>query len=180
MGWLALATMPGAVIGALFALKISENVFSKVLLLTIVLFLIITIVNPLKYISNGKPLLTAQNRWIGLIVHFFIGIYGGFIQAGAGFFLMAASMLLNGFDIIKTNHYKAVIMFTYTMVAFLIFFFKGDIHWFYAVVMSIGMSVGGFIGSRWSIGANEKITKVAIVIILVTFMIYLAAFRIVW
>lgn len=60
---------------------------------------------------------------------FLIGIYGGFIQAGTGFFIMAAGLLHHRFDLIKTNLYKALVMFTYTIAAVLMFMWKGDILW---------------------------------------------------
>ena len=174
---LAAATVPGAILGAWFALNIPDALFNKILSGVMLVFLVVAIVNPLKSAVGSKELVDRNRKIIGVILYFFIGIYGGFIQAGSGFFLMAGCMLLHKFDIIKTNYYKAIIMLTYTVAAFLVFLFKGDIQWGYGVLMSIGTSAGGYIASRWSVTADEKWIKRAMVIIISTLSVYLWFFK---
>jgi uncharacterized membrane protein YfcA len=141
--WLAAACVPGAIIGALFAVKIPAEVFNKILAGVMLLFLVITIINPLKTTGEQEERVALKHKITGLILYFFIGIYGGFIQAGSGFFLMAPALLLHRFGISKTNYYKVSITLVYTFAALAIFIWKGNINWYYGLVMSAGTSLGG-------------------------------------
>lgn len=174
---LAAATVPGAILGAWFALKIPDAWFNKILSGVMLVFLVVAVVNPLKSAIGTKELVSRNRKIAGVILFFFIGIYGGFIQAGSGFFLMAGCLLLHKFDIVKTNYYKAIIMLTYTVAAFLVFLYKGDIQWGYGLLMSIGTSAGGYIGSRWSVTADEKWIKLIMVFIIGTLSVYLWFFK---
>ena len=108
--WLALACVPGAVIGSLFAVKIPEEIFNKILLGVMLFFLVITIINPLKAKRETEERIYLPYKIAGVVIYFFNGIYGGFIQAGSGFFLMAPMLLLHRFDINKTNYYKYILL----------------------------------------------------------------------
>jgi uncharacterized membrane protein YfcA len=175
--WLGLAAIPGAVLGALFAVKIQEDIFNKILSVTLLIFLFITLFNPLKGVEKGKERLDLRHKVFGIIAYFFSGIYGGFIQAGTGFFLMAGAMLIHKFDIVKTNYYKSFVMLMYTIAALAVFIWAGQINWFYGIIMSIGTSAGGFIGSRWSVEAEAKWIKRVMVLIIVSFSIYLWVYK---
>lgn len=173
--WLAMACVPGAVIGALFAVKIPAEVFNKILLVVMLLFLVITLVNPLKTKNDAEERMQLKHKIAGVMLYFFIGIYGGFIQAGSGFFLMAPALLLHRFGINKTNYYKVFITLFYTLAALAVFVWKGNIHWYYGMVMSGGTSLGGWLTSRWSVSISEHWMKrlVAMLILLLTLYIWL-------
>ncbi|MBL7778631.1 MAG: sulfite exporter TauE/SafE family protein [Chitinophagales bacterium] len=172
--WLSLATLPGALIGAWFSLKIPDELFTKILSVVMIVFLVITILNPLK--SNANASQERNGKWhktIGVITYFFIGIYGGFIQAGSGFFIMAGCLLINRFDIVKTNYFKAVIMFSYTLAALTIFVWKGNVFWLHGILMAAAMSAGAYVGVKWSIKASEVWIKRVIIFLILCMSLYL-------
>ena len=173
--WLSMACVPGAVIGALFAVKIPAEVFNKILLVVMFLFLVITLANPLKVKSVAEERMQLKHKVVGVMIYFLIGIYGGFVQAGSGFFLMAPALLLHRFGINKTNYYKVFITLFYTLAALVVFVWKGNIHWYYGLVMSGGTSLGGWLTSRWSVGIGEQWMRrlVAVLILLLTLYIWL-------
>lgn len=175
--WVSLAAIPGAILGALFAVKIPESSFNKILSVVMLIFLAITLFNPLKHTEKGMERMGTKHKVLGLLAFFVSGLYGGFIQAGAGFFLMASGMLIHKFDIIKTNYYKAFVMMIYTIAALAVFIWAAQINWFYGIVMSIGTSAGGFIGSRWSVDAEAKWIKRVMVMIIVSLSIYLWLYK---
>lgn len=177
MLWASLAAMPGAMLGAWYSLKIPDELFTKILAVVMLLFLGITIFNPLKGNKAGNEKLDAKTKATGLVAYFFIGIYGGFIQAGTGFFLMATSLLLHRFEIVKNNYYKAVVMFMYTLAAFAVFVFKGNIFWLQGCIMGAAMGVGAFFGSRWTIVASDVWIKRVIAALIISMAIYLWFFK---
>ena len=177
MLWLAAASIPGAVLGAWFSLKIPDAIFTKILSVVMVVFLIITLLNPLKNAGGEAERVEPKHKALGVFLYFLFGIYGGFIQAGTGFFLMSGTLLLHRFNIVKTNYYKAVIMFTYTVAAFLVFVFKGNIHWLEGILMGVGMSIGAFFGSRWTIDASAVWIRRVMVVLICSMAVYLWIFK---
>jgi hypothetical protein len=173
MWWLALAAIPGAILGALFAVKIDAFLLNKILAILMVVFIFITLFNPLKPTEKVTPRLDTRHKVAGFVSYFFIGIYGGFIQAGTGFFMMATGLLIHRFDIVKTNYYKAFIMFIYTIAALGIFLWKGNVHWAEGLLLAVGMSLGGWIGSRWSVDASEERIKWLMIVVLAVFSVKL-------
>ena len=49
---------------------------------------------------------------------------------------MAPALLLHRFSVHKTNYYKAFITLIYTLAALAIFYWKGNIHWYYGLEKS--------------------------------------------
>jgi len=175
--WLAAACVPGAVIGALWAVKIPAEVFNKILAAVMLFFLFVTLINPLKATGELNERLKAKHKIAGLLLYFFVGIYGGFIQAGSGFFLMAPALLLHRFNINKTNYYKVFITLVYTTAALAVFYWKGNINWFYGLVMSGGTSLGGWLTSRWSVTVEEVWMKRLMVSIILVLTVYVWFFK---
>lgn len=171
--WLALATIPGAILGAMFSIRIPEEWFVKILSGVMILFLIITVFNPLKSAQRGEERLDKKTKSIGLFLFFLFGIYGGFIQAGSGFFLMAGCMMLHRFDFARSNFYKAFIMGSFAIAAFLVFAFSGNIRWVHGVLMALGMMAGSYIGVHWSVKASEAQIKKLIVVLISGMVFYL-------
>ena len=175
--WLALACVPGAVIGALFAVKIPPEIFHKILLGVMLFFLLITILNPLKAKNELVERMDFKYKIAGVFIYSLIGVYGGFIQAGSGFFLMAPALLLHRFNINKTNYYKVFITLIYTFAALAVFIWKGNIHLGYGLIMSVGTSLGGWLTSRWSVTVDEVWLKRLMVVLILSLTIYVWVFK---
>ncbi|PJA98253.1 MAG: hypothetical protein CO128_08280, partial [Ignavibacteriales bacterium CG_4_9_14_3_um_filter_30_11] len=83
---LALFTLPGAITGAFLAVKIDDILFQKILGVVMIGIIISMLFNKKNSKTNKNGLIT----WIGYLSMFGIGFYGGFIQVGVGFLLMAS------------------------------------------------------------------------------------------
>jgi uncharacterized membrane protein YfcA len=81
-------TLPGAVIGALASVSINDEWFQRILAI-IMLGIVISMFLPQVKKNYQDVTSIAKNRWLIYVVLFFIGFYGGFIQVGVGFLLMA-------------------------------------------------------------------------------------------
>lgn len=164
---LGISALGGALVGALVAIEIDSNLFNKILAIVMILVVIMTVINPALKThkdANGNAVKLAEktsNKHLvaGIIAMFFVGIYGGFIQAGSGLFIMAALTYINHFSLLKANAAKAVITLIYTISALFVFIFDDKINWTYGLTLAIGMSLGAWLASRWSSGSGEKYIK---------------------
>lgn len=177
--YLGFSALAGAILGARLAIKIEDGVFNKILAIVMILVVIMTVLNPA--LKSSKNLaadyfterITGKYKVLGLIAMFFVGIYGGFIQAGTGLFIMAALSFINRFTLLKSNAAKAVIMLIYTISALLVFIIDDKIDWMYGLTLAIGMSLGGWITSVWSSGKGEKYIKYFMIVAVVAMAIKL-------
>lgn len=163
--FLAVSALLGAILGAKLAIIIDPLIFNKILAIVMILVVIMTLINPAlkseEKISEGyfNEKITGKYKYLGILAMFFVGIYGGFIQAGTGLFIMASLSFINRYTLLKANAAKAVIMLVYTLSAFIVFWLDNKINWSYGLILAIGMALGAWFTSRWSSGKGEKYIK---------------------
>ena len=112
----------GSVIGAHVAVEINDELFNKILSIIMILVITIIIFKPRIVNKNLSVRLSGKHLKISCIVFFFIGLYGGFINAGIGFIIMLFLHFYNRLNLIRVNATKVVIVLVYTIGAFLTFF----------------------------------------------------------
>ena len=154
--YVAIAAMLGGLIGAWAALQASAENLTHILAFIMLLIAgIILLQSKIKPIEStirikGKYLL------ISLIVYFFIGMYGGFIQAGMGFMIILAGTLVNRFSLTQANSIKALIVLVLTLPTLYMFYVKGYVDWEAGIFIALGTAIGSWLTSRWSVNVNEK------------------------
>ncbi len=163
---LALLTLPGAIAGAVIAVKIEDLWFKRILSL-VIMFVIVSMFLPRP--QKGSAL--QEQKKVGLYLALFAtGFYGGFIQVGVGFVLMAVLFHLAKFDLVKVNVYKVFIIFIYTLPALFIFTFSGKINLIWGLILAAGNGFGGWLGAHLTVKKGEKIIR-AVLIVALLFMV---------
>ncbi len=156
--YLGISAFFGAIIGAEISVELSDDLFKRLIAIIMVGVLIVTLINPAKKGFNVERLSRKHKTW-GIISFFFIGIYGGFIQIGVGFIIIAALTHINHFSLVKTNSAKVFLVLIYTMAALGVFIIEGQINWVYGLTLAVGNSTGGWIASRFSVRKGDKWIK---------------------
>jgi uncharacterized membrane protein YfcA len=158
---LSALTLPGAIAGALLAVKLEDKVFQNILAV-VMIFIVITMLIPKKKTKQENNDITLD--WKTIISLLAVGFYGGFIQVGVGFLLMATFQNLMKLNLIKVNMHKVFVVFVYTIPAFLIFIFTNNVDWYYGLILSAGTAFGAWWGVKLSIKKGEKFIKVVLII----------------
>jgi uncharacterized membrane protein YfcA len=163
--YLGISSLFGGWIGALLASRVADEVFSKIFVGVMVLSIFLILFDPLK--SKGPEKYSFKSQAIGVTLFFFIGIYGGFVQAGIGFMVIAVLSIVNNLNLVKSNYVKVFAAIVYTAVSVVVFAIEGKIHWYTGLVLAIGHALGGWYASRWSVDKGEVwIKRVMIVSII--------------
>ncbi|MFO7697257.1 MAG: sulfite exporter TauE/SafE family protein [Anaerolineae bacterium] len=163
----AIPALFGAIVGAYLVIDIKEVVFERVLGVCMLLMLAILILNPKKWLEGRVVVMTPRRRAISYVVFFLVGIYGGAIQAGIGFLLIASLVVTAGVDLVKANMHKVFITATYTIVALLIFALQGQVNWTYGLVLTIGYGLGSWLSSRIAIEKGQGFVRLVLALSLV-------------
>lgn len=154
--WVSITAVVGCIIGALLAVDIKNELFNRILAIVMVLVLTLTLLKPYFSKTGLVETLTTKNKALSITLFFFVGLYGGFIQAGVGFLIIATLTGIHGFSMAKTNSIKSFVIVAYTLVALFIFWWDDLIRWDYGLTLAAGNAAGGWIGSRWSVGKDDK------------------------
>ncbi|HSC35160.1 MAG TPA: sulfite exporter TauE/SafE family protein [Thermodesulfobacteriota bacterium] len=157
---LSLLTLPGAVLGALVSLKLSNEWFDRILGL-VMIGIIVSMLIPQKFevITNGE-----KKSWLIYPVMLGIGFYGGFIQVGVGFLIMAAFYHLLNMDLIRVNMHKVFVTMLFTVPALIIFIWTGNVDWVLGLCLAAGNALGGWWAVRFSIKGGERIIRYVMVL----------------
>lgn len=170
---LGLSALIGAVIGAKIAVDIRGELFNKILAIVMVIVVLLTISGRFKPKGEKSESTSPASKIIGIVSFFFIGIYGGFIQAGVGFLIMGALSAIHGFSLVKINSMKVFIVLIYTIAALGVFIYEGKVNWLYGIVLAIGNSAGAWFASRWSVEKGDKVIKIFLIVTVIALSIKL-------
>ena len=162
--YVGIAALLGSIIGAYLALDFDGKAFNRMLAVVMIMVLLLTIFNPNKNLKDVTEKLTGKPLVISLIVFFFLGIYGGLINAGIGFLMLIALPYINGMNLLRSNATKVFVAFVYTIGAVAVFAFNDKIDYGLAAVLSIGNVSGAWFGSRWSVKKDEKVIKMFLIV----------------
>jgi uncharacterized membrane protein YfcA len=160
----AVWTLPGAIAGALCAVSIEDALFKKILGVVIILVMIAVLIPQSK---NPTKALMAKRSWLIYPALLGIGFYGGFIQAGVGFFVMAAFTHILHFQLVKVNMHKVFIIFIYTIPALLIFMLSGNVRYTLAIALAVGNALGAWWAAKLSIKKGDKFIRIVLFIIVI-------------
>jgi uncharacterized membrane protein YfcA len=158
---LSLLTLPGAIAGAFIAVKMSNTLFQKILGI-VMIGIIVSMIIPRSKISVNND----KDKKIGWIAGFsmiLIGFYGGFIQVGVGFLLMAALNHLLKFDLVHVNMHKVFIVLVYTVPALLIFILTGNVKWTLGLSLAAGNALGGWWAAKASVRKGDRLIKTVLI-----------------
>ena len=170
---LALPTMFGALVGAILSLVLPEILFSYFMGISLLVMIVFLFRSPKKFEEDDFSKTENGISFLQYLTFFLIGIYGGFVQVGTGFLLMSAGSMLLGYNIIKTNALKTTVMAFYTVIAVLIFWQDGSIHWQYGLLHSIGTSIGSFIATKLAFKKGAKFIKWVVIFVIIFTSLYL-------
>ena len=160
----ALFTLPGAIAGALLAVRLSDVLFQRILAVIMVL-IVLTLFIPKT--GERKSAIIGKKPWIVYLALLGAGFYGGFIQVGVGFILMAILFHLAGLTLVKVNVHKVFIVLLYTIPALLIFILTDNVHWKYGLILAVGNGIGGWISARVSVKKGESYIRVVLAVAIV-------------
>jgi uncharacterized membrane protein YfcA len=117
---------------------------------------------PVKRLVNPEPVnkLTPKVT-ISLLL---AGIYGGFLQIGVGFVLMAIFHRLMKFDLIRVNVLKVFVVSFFTVPAIIVFFLNDKIIFIPGLILALGNAIGAWLSAKISLRRGEKFIRFFLIV----------------
>jgi hypothetical protein len=164
---LAIPAVAGSVIGAFFAAEINVELLEKIISGLMVVMLLLVVLKPNAWLKQRAGAVNAKPTVLQHIIFFAIGLYGGFIQMGVGFFLLAGLVLGSGYDLVKANAIKVFIVLIYTVFSLGIFIYHQQVDIVAGLILAAGNMIGAWLGVHFSVKGGAKYVRYVLILALV-------------
>jgi len=159
---LALPITLGAVVGAFLATRFDDTLLRPVIGVVLVGWGLILGFRPGRFLE--PPKVPAQASWRSDVGGLVIGLYGGFLQAGVGFPLLALLIPALGYHAVVANAIKSRLVLIYSLLVLPLFAMADQIVWREGLVLGAGTMVGGWLGARLQLRSGAGIVRWAVLI----------------
>lgn len=164
---LTLPAVLGSLAGALLAVEINEALLRKIIAGLMIVMLFMIVLKPEAWVREHAGKAIAKPTVLQYVIFFFIGFYGGFIQMGVGFFLLAGLVLGCGQNLVKANAVKVLITFIFTVFSIGIFIGHGQVDFMAGLILAIGSMTGAWIGAHLSIKGGAKLVRYVLIVAMI-------------
>ena len=162
---LGIPALFGAMIGAYISISIPRALLEKtvgILILMMVPFIFMNKDDMIKGKINLR-----KNNLVTYVIFFFLGLYGGFLQAGVGFFLILSLVFFVGFDLVRANAVKMGVAAIYTAFATIVFIVTGRVCYLYGVILALGGVTGAHLSTHLSVKKGSAWVRIVLIIIII-------------
>ena len=162
--WLGIPAVIGSIIGAQIAINLSDEIMQKTIGALLAFMLFIIVYKPDKWIKGKAGDMNTKPGALKIFIFFIIGVYGGFIQAGVGFFLLAGLVLGAGLDLVRANALKVFIVLLYTPLALFIFIINNQVDYKLGLILAVGNMLGAYVGAKATVSWGPKVVRYILII----------------
>jgi uncharacterized membrane protein YfcA len=142
---LGLPATVGSILGAQIAANLNEEVMRKTIGVVLLIMMGVVLVRPQRWLEAKNLSMEGRPGLLQLILFFLIGIYGGFLQAGVGIFLLAGLVLAVGYDLVRANAVKVGIVLFYIPFTLLVFLRNGQVDAGIGIILGLGNMLGAWV-----------------------------------
>jgi len=168
----AIPAVLGAGLGTAAAVVVGDEAFRKILAFLMVAVTLWTLLNPISVREEESDRSQGMKRWALVFGFFVVGVYGGFVQAGVGFLVLAVTTLA-GLDLVQGNVLKVFCVLGFTVVSLSIFAWKGLVHWPLGLTLAAGNTIGGLVGARLTVLKGHRWIRRVVTVTVILFALRL-------
>lgn len=163
-----LPTALGAGVGAWLAAAVLPQAWQRPVLLGLMITMAVVMVLRPKAIAQaeGDPR-SLRDRPGGAFGLFLAGIYGGFVQAGVGFALLAVLGGVLRYDLVRANALKLACTLVFGVVALAIFAWHGHVRWLPGAIVAVATVIGSVAGVRFASRVDARTLRIALAVMVV-------------
>ncbi len=168
----SLPALLGAIIGALVAVDIDDELMKKVIAFILIGVLFAMLFKP-KEPREQNNFVIRKLKFLEIVAFFFVGLYVGFIQAGVGYLMVFVLVIVSRYNLLTANALKIFLTLTLNIIALIIFIYYDLILWRIGIVLSLGAVVGSLLGAKITITGGERFIRYAFFSLMIFFILNL-------
>lgn len=161
-------TVTGSLLGSLLASYMPLALLEPVILITLISMALLMVFKP-SFVTPppGTEPLSPWQSVSGFAGMFFAGVYGGFIQAGVGFVLIAALAGALRYDLVRANALKMVATGVFTAIALTVFIARDQILWIPGLLLALGSVIGARLSVNFAVSVNQEVLRWLLLVIVI-------------
>ena len=164
-------SLAGTAIGVWAALRVPDLAFRRLLSLVMLGMSLATLLHRSR--DRSFPAVPRSPwHWTMLLGFFVVGLYGGFLQAGVGFLILAVTTIA-GLDLVRGNAVKSVTVMLLTILSLAVFAGTGHVDWPAGIALGAGNLLGGIVGVRVALLRGHKWIEHVLTVTVILFAILL-------
>jgi uncharacterized protein len=166
-----LPALVGSGLGTWAALLMGDRGFRRLLAVLMLAMTLWTLLDPRTRGAGGssEPRL---GRTALRLAFFGVGLYGGFVQAGIGFLILAVTTQA-GLDLVRGNALKVLVILLLTALSLAIFAGAGKVEWVPGLVLGAGSVLGALVGARLTVRKGHDWIRGVVTVTVIGFAIAL-------
>lgn len=164
---LAIPAAMGAILGAQIAVDLDEHTMRLTIGVLMVVMLIAVLIRPRRWLEGQIETENKHPGILQLLIFFAIGVYGGFIQAGVGVFLLAGLVLLSGHDLVRANAIKNLIILGLTLFALIVFVMNDQVQWREGLLLASGNMTGAWVATKMAVKRGVVFVRWLLIAVLI-------------
>ncbi|PIC95377.1 hypothetical protein CSV69_11695 [Sporosarcina sp. P26b] len=154
----------GSIYGANLAIDLSDKIFNNTLGIFMLIIIVLLTVKPQRYLKKVKIQSNVLRITLIIVAFLIVGFYGGFIQAGVGFIIIIALLLLYpNKTLVEMHSIKTFVITIYLLISTFVFIINGNVNWTFAIVLALGSAIGGNLGGRFASKVPEKVLQTILI-----------------
>lgn len=139
-----LPAVAGGIAGAFIAGQVNKEILRISIGLCMLLVLGLLFFKPKRWLEGQADKLHRRSGPVRMLSFFLVGLYGGYLQIGVGVFLLTALVMAAGFDLVRGNAVKLLIVLCYTVPALAVFVMNGLVRWDLGLTLAAGNMLGAW------------------------------------
>ena len=147
LAWLLVPAIAGSLAGAQVAARLNAEAMHQVIGVVMILMLLVILVKPKRWLIAPAAVKPRHRGLLTVVVFFLVGVYGGFIQAGVGIFLLAALVLHARYSLVQANALKVLLVLVFTVPALAIFIWNDQMYWRLGLLLAVGQCTGAWVAA---------------------------------
>ncbi|TVQ12549.1 MAG: sulfite exporter TauE/SafE family protein [Bacteroidetes bacterium] len=163
----AIPSILGSITGAMIVLELHERAVEITVAIVLLIMLVPLWMKPSRWLKGAAHDEIKSYPVLQFIIFFFIGAYGGFIQAGVGIFLLSALVLTAGYDLVRANALKVFINLIFTPFALAVFVIQGQIDIRAGLVLALGNSIGAYFASKYAVSWGSAFVRYVLIAVII-------------
>jgi len=170
--WAAFPAAVGSIFGVWIAFSVGDETFRQILAFLMVAITLWSLWSQGASENLGDLNVVRPSQILVFIGFLLVGVYGGFVQAGVGFIVLALTTH-TGLDLVRGNAIKVLCILVFIIVSLFLFAWAGKVDWLAGLILGTGMLLGGQLGVKLTILRGHKWIRAIVTITVILFAIRL-------
>lgn len=146
-GFYCLFLLTGAVAGGLLLIAFPGKIFEKIVPFLVLFSSVGLMLTNGRKASENKPKKKTRGKVILAYIGLFLGgMYSGYFGAAAGVIHLICINYLSDDEFYVVNAMKDIVGALANLVALVVFIFGAHVNWLMAILMAVGLFIGGYLG----------------------------------